>query len=151
MEGVRISAKKRQERRERSQQTGRMLTAGGMGFLSMKSVKELRPWIIAFACFWINLFMFAVFRSGGVLYLALTRTLNCTYSQASWPITLAGAIASITCLPAGFLSHYFTVRTIVTTGTFIVFISISSCFYVTSISVMITVLGVFQGKLLSKL
>ena len=107
---------------------------------------QLRPWIIAFSCFWINLFMFAVFRSGGVLYLALTRTLNCTHSQASWPITLAGATASITCLPAGFLSHYFTVRTIVTIGTVIVFLSISSCFFITSISVMIIVLGVMQGK-----
>ena len=138
------------EERQGVSRPGRMLTAENMGFLSIKSMKGLQPWIIAFACFWINLFMFAVFRSGGVLYLALTRTLNCTYSQASWPITLAGAIASITCLPAGFLSHYFTVRTIVTTGTFIVFFSISSCFYVTSIRVMITVLGVFQGKLLSK-
>lgn len=113
----------------------------------IKPMKQVRPWLIAFSCFWINLFMFAVFRSGGVLYLALTRTLNCTHSQASWPITLAGAVASITCLPAGFLSHYFTVRAIVTSGTLIVFLSISSCFFIKSISVMIIVLGVLQGNI----
>lgn len=116
-----------------------------MGSPRFKSTIQIRPWIIAFSCFWVNLFIFAMFRSGGVLYLELTRTFNCTHSQASWPITLAGAITSITCLPAGFLAHYFAVRTIVTSGTVIVFLSISTCFLIKSINVLIVVLGLFQG------
>lgn len=105
----------------------------------------MKSWVVAGSCFWINLFVFALFRSSGVLYIVLLREFNCSPSQASWPITLAGAVASLVCLPAGFLYHYLTIRAIVTCGSFIVFISTCSCYYVSSIIPTILLLGVFQG------
>lgn len=104
-----------------------------------------RSWIIAWSCCWINLFIFAVFRSAGVLYMALIQSLGCSYSDASWPISLAGGIASITCLPAGFMSHYFTVRSIVSIGIVVTSFGISICYFVSNIKLIIIFLGVIQG------
>ena len=103
-------------------------------------------WTVALACSWINLFVFAVFRSAGVLYMALVRTFGCSHAEAAWPITLASAVASITCLPAGFLSHYFAVRTIVSCGILITSFSIAICFFTNSITSIILFLGTTQGN-----
>lgn len=104
-----------------------------------------RSWIIAIACLWINLFIFAVFRSNGVLYKALQKEYNATHELASWPITLSSSIASISCLPSGFLSHYFTIRTIVSTGIIITSSSIAICYITNSLNLIILSIGIVQG------
>jgi hypothetical protein len=104
-----------------------------------------RQWIIAFSCCWINAFIFGVFRSAGVLYLAFVTTFDCTYREASWPISLAGSIASITGIAAGFLTHYFYIRTLVFLGVFISSFAISLCYFAKNIIFIIISLGFIQG------
>jgi len=109
---------------------------------------EVKPgaWVIASSCFWINLFLFSVFRSSGVLYLALISTIGCSYEEASWPITVSSGVAAIACLPAGFLNHYIPLRFIVMIGICITSLSILTCFFVSSLPYIILLLGVLQGK-----
>jgi hypothetical protein len=102
-------------------------------------------WVIAFSCFWINAFIFGVFRSAGVLYLAFVTTFGCTYQVASWPISLAGSIASITGIAAGFLNHYFYIRTLVFLGVFISSLAISVSYFAKNIIFIIISLGIIQG------
>jgi hypothetical protein len=107
---------------------------------------QLQAWIIALSCSWINLFVFGVFRSAGVLFMALVRTFGCTHAEAAWPITLASGVASMTCLPAGFLSHYFAIRTIVCCGILVTSFSIAICFFSESLAFTIIFLGLGQGE-----
>lgn len=110
--------------------------------------KLIWSWIIAFSCCWINIFLFGVFRSAGVLYRAFVNTYNCTYQEASWPISLAGSVASITGIAAGFLTHYFNIRTLVFFGILITSIAISACYFADTIIFIIVSLGIIQGNLL---
>jgi len=102
-------------------------------------------WVIAFSCFWINAFIFGVFRSAGVLYLAFVATYHCTYREASWPISLAGSVASITGIAAGFLSHYFHIRTLVFVGVLTCSLATSICYFANDIVFIIVSLGFIQG------
>ena len=103
-------------------------------------------WLIALACSWVNLFIFAIFRSNGVLYKALQSQFGASRAQASWPITLASSIAAIFCLPAGFLSHFFTVRAIVSFGIILTSASVAFCYFANSIDLVILSIGVSQGN-----
>ena len=114
--------------------------------LDTRSQRTARPLVVAVSCFWINLFVFAVFRSAGVLYMALVHSFDCSHAEAAWPVTLASGVASLACLPAGFLSHYLTVRTIVSIGILLTSSSIAVCFCLTSFSSLVLFLGVFQGE-----
>ena len=111
--------------------------------------RSSRRWIIAISCCWINFFIFSLFRSAGVLYMALVHSMDVSYADASWPISLAGGIASITCLPAGFMSHYFTIRSIVTVGITVTSFGIAICYMLhasSGIGLVIFFLGIVQGK-----
>ena len=103
-------------------------------------------WTIALACSWVNLFIFAIFRSSGVLYQALRVHFKATHAQAAWPITLASSISAIFCLPAGFLSHYFTVRAIVSSGVALTAASVAVCYFANSVDLVILSIGVSQGN-----
>ena len=103
-------------------------------------------WVIAASCSWINFCLFTVFRSAGVLYLALVSSLGCSYEEASWPITLASGVACLACLPAGFLSHYLPLKSIVMMGICITSFSISICYFASSVSFIILFLGIIQGN-----
>ncbi|KAK8764629.1 hypothetical protein V5799_032762 [Amblyomma americanum] len=58
--------------------------------------RQLHGLVIVAAVFWINMFVLGFFRAGGVLYVALVRTYRCSYEQASWPFSLAGATLCMT-------------------------------------------------------
>ncbi|CAG2118104.1 unnamed protein product, partial [Medioppia subpectinata] len=101
-------------------------------------------WIIAFSCSWINVFTFGIFRSIGLLFGAFVSEYDCTYRQASWPVSLIGSFASITGLLAAFLSHYFQIRTLVFTGVLICSFATSICYLATDIIQITIFLGVIQ-------
>lgn len=108
--------------------------------------QKIDAWSIAIASSWVNLFIFSVFRSSGVLYKIFQQEFHATPKQASWPTTLSSSIGAISCLPAGFLAHYFTIRTIVSTGIITVALSVVICFWTTSMNVIIVSLGILQGN-----
>jgi hypothetical protein len=124
------------------------LLEGNMSSLHFFDDMKSSGWVIAASCSWINFFLFSIFRSAGVLYLALitTEDLKCSYEEASWPITLASGVGAISCLPAGFLNHYLPVKPIVMTGICITSFSISICYFATSLSFITFFLGTIQGN-----
>src|SRR5690625_463031 len=103
-------------------------------------------WLVAFACAWVNLFIFAVFRAAGVVYLALIDRFGCSHQQAAWSVSLAGSVASIAGLPAGFLTHYFSTRVLVIAGVCLCSISVCATSLANSIGFVIVCLGLFQGE-----
>ncbi|XP_054156856.1 uncharacterized protein LOC128955232 [Oppia nitens] len=102
-------------------------------------------WIIAFACSWINVFIFGLFRSMGLLYDAFIDEYRCSHMQASWPVSLIGSVASITGIAAGFLAHYYQIRTLVSAGILVSSLAISVCFLAANIVQITIFLGVIQG------
>ncbi len=70
---------------------------------------------------------------------------QCSYRDASWPISLAGSTASITGIFAGFLTHYFEIRILVFVGVLICSIAISISYLATDIIFIILSLGLIQG------
>ena len=102
-------------------------------------------WLVAFACAWINLFIFATFRSGGVLYLGIIDTFNCTYQQSAWPVSMAGSVASLTGLVAGFLSHHLPIRSLVLLGIVISSLSLIVTYFASSIQFVTLTIGLIQG------
>ena len=102
-------------------------------------------WLIAFACAWINLFIFAAFRSSGVLFLSIIDTFHCTYQQAAWSLSITGSVASITGLLAGSLTHYFEIRFLVIIGVFCCGLSLIATYFSTSIQFVTLTVGLFQG------
>lgn len=102
-------------------------------------------WLIAFACAWVNLFIFSVFRSAGILYLALIKQFNSTHQQAAWPVSLAGSVASTTGIMSSLLSHYFQARTLVVFGVIICSISIASTYLADTIYFVTICIGLIQG------
>lgn len=103
-------------------------------------------WLVAIACSVINFFLFAVFRSAGVIYVALKHKLGCSNEEAAWPMTLASGVAAITCLVSGFLAHYLQKHTIVFVGVLVVSFAIAICYFANGIAFVIVFLGVVHGN-----
>ncbi|RWS25666.1 monocarboxylate transporter 12-like protein [Leptotrombidium deliense] len=110
-----------------------------------KEHRDRWSWVIAFSCCWINIFIFGVFRSFGVLYLAVMSTFRCSQELASWPFTLASGVASLSALPSAFLTHYYSIRSISFFGVFICSFAISICFFASDVYFIIVFLGIIQG------
>jgi len=105
-----------------------------------------RRWSVAIACSCINFFIFSVFRSASVIYVALKDELNCSNAEASWPVTLASGVAALSCLGSGFLSHYFEKQRIVFTGIVVTSFAIAICYFANGLAFVIVFLGVVQGN-----
>lgn len=102
-------------------------------------------WLIAFSCAWINLFIFAAFRSAGVLYLSIVDTFQCTFQQAAWSVSLSGSVASITGLAAGFCAHYVQIRLLVIMGVLCCGLSLIVTYFAQSIQFVTITIGLVQG------
>lgn len=102
--------------------------------------------LIPICAFYINLCTFGFMRSGGVLYLSFRDEFNCTYAQASWPTVLIGSFASFTSFVAGFLTHYFEKRSILSIGILLSSFGIGLSAFVGSIQSII-LLSAVQGKM----
>ena len=105
----------------------------------------MNRWVVAFACAWINLFIFAVFRSAGVLYLSIVSTFGCSYQQAAWPVSLAGSVASLIGLAAGLLAHYFPLRLLIIVGVGLCSASLAATYFAASVQTVVLTVGLLQG------
>lgn len=105
----------------------------------------INKWLIAFACGWINLFIFSVFRSSGLVYVKVLELFDCTYQQAAYSVSLVGSVASTTGIASGFLTHYFTPRSLIVIGILICSSSVSITYLASSIHFVIISVGILQG------
>ena len=110
------------------------------------SPSVVKRWAIVLACCWINIAVFAMFKSSGVLYLAILQTFEgSTSAEASWQITLINSVSAMASLPAGFLTHYLEIRSIVSAGVIVTSTAITACYFASSISTLNLLLGFVQG------
>lgn len=107
--------------------------------------RQMHGLLIVAAVFWINLFVLGFFRAGGVLYVAMVRTFECSYEKASWPFSLAGATLCMTGPFASALSRLLSIRLIVTIGALITSVAISCCFFADEIVTVVILLGILYG------
>lgn len=49
-------------------------------------------WIVAFSCFITMFTVMGLFRSAGVMYVALVEALDITREMAAWPLSLCGSV-----------------------------------------------------------
>ncbi|KAH9415720.1 hypothetical protein DERP_000211 [Dermatophagoides pteronyssinus] len=105
----------------------------------------INRWLIAFACGWVNLFIFSVFRSSGLVYVKILELFDCSYQQAAYSVSLVGSVASTTGIASGFLTHYFTPRSLIMIGILICSASISLTYWANSIHFVIISVGILQG------
>lgn len=113
---------------------------------SARQVSSFKKWTVVFACCWINIAIFSVMSSSGVVYLAIMKTFDgSTSSDASWQTTLISSIAAIVSLPAGFLTHYFSGKSIAAIGVLIISSAKVLCYFATSIFMINFLLGFVQG------
>ncbi|KAI1295876.1 Monocarboxylate transporter 12 [Halotydeus destructor] len=105
----------------------------------------VRKWLLPIGCAWINFFLYSVFRSAGVLFVAIERTFECSREEASWPMTLASGVAAITCLVSGFLSHYMQKWIIAVLGILVTSLGVVMCYFGHTLTIVSISLGVVQG------
>lgn len=84
-------------------------------------------------------------RSSGVVYIALIRAYGVTREEASWPLSLSDVVMCLIGPVAGFLSHKFTIRSILLVGSVISCVGMCLCYFGTSIHYLAVCLGIIHG------
>ncbi|GFX72529.1 MFS domain-containing protein [Trichonephila clavipes] len=102
-------------------------------------------WVIAFACFWLSFLTVGLHRSSGIIYVAVVEVFGVSREQASWPFSLCGSLMCLLGPLAGFLTHYFSIRSILVSGVIISAVAIIACFFTPSLMFLIIFFGLFRG------
>lgn len=102
-------------------------------------------WVIAFSCSYIHLALFGIFRSAGVIFVALLDTYETTREEAAWPFSLCSAIFQLTAPIASIASRYFSVRKICLFGSLIATIGIACCYFAETVLWIIIFYGIIHG------
>ncbi|GBN08861.1 hypothetical protein AVEN_60842-1 [Araneus ventricosus] len=107
--------------------------------------ETLYSWLIAFACFWLSFLTVGLHRSSGIIYVAVVQVFNVSREQASWPFSLCGSLMCLLGPLAGFLTHYFSIRSILVSGIAISAVAIAVCFFTPTLMYLIIFFGLFRG------
>lgn len=102
-------------------------------------------WVIAFSCSFIHLALFGIFRSAGVIFVALLDTYDTTREEAAWPFSLCSAIFQLTAPLASVASRYFSVRKICLFGSLVATIGIACCYFAKNVRWIIIFYGIIHG------
>ncbi|GIY11842.1 MFS domain-containing protein [Caerostris darwini] len=102
-------------------------------------------WCIAFACFWLSFLTVGLHRSSGIIYVAVVQVFNVSREQASWPFSLCGSLMCLLGPLAGFLTHYFSIRSILVSGVAISAVAIALCFFTPTLMYLVIFFGLFRG------
>ncbi|XP_035213902.1 monocarboxylate transporter 9-like [Stegodyphus dumicola] len=107
--------------------------------------EPLYSWCIAFACFWLSFLTVGLHRSAGVIYVSVIHVFNISREQATWPFSLCGSLMCLLGPLAGFLTHYFSIRSILVSGVLVSAVAIAACFFTPSLMYLIIFFGLFRG------
>ncbi|KAH9373814.1 hypothetical protein HPB48_007464 [Haemaphysalis longicornis] len=110
-----------------------------------RAMDSTRSWVVAGACFWINVFAIPMLGASGVIYVNILKTFDVTREQASWPVSLTSTFYLISGILGGMLNKYITLRAIVIISCALSALLMSACFFATGILFLIIILGVFNG------
>lgn len=86
-----------------------------------------------------------LFRSAGVMYVALVEALDITREMAAWPLSLCGSVMLLIGPIVGMLTHYFSIRVIMITGTLLTSLGVSLCYIPLNLTAIVIFLGVIYG------
>ncbi|XP_042907875.1 monocarboxylate transporter 9 [Parasteatoda tepidariorum] len=107
--------------------------------------EPLYSWFIAFACFWLSFLTVGLHRSAGIIYVSVVQVYNISREQAIWPFSLCGSLMCLLGPLAGFLTHYFSIRSILVSGVLVSAVAIAACFFTPSLMFLIIFFGLFRG------
>ncbi|KAI1280612.1 Monocarboxylate transporter 5 [Halotydeus destructor] len=102
-------------------------------------------WVIVASCFTINAIIFGIYRTYGVLFVALLQTYRISREEAAWPFSLCLTIFHMTGLISGALSSYYTSRQISIIGCLIASAGFAGCFLATSVTHVTILIGIVIG------
>ncbi|KAG8197560.1 hypothetical protein JTE90_021291 [Oedothorax gibbosus] len=112
---------------------------------SARKREPFYSWCIAFACFWLSFLTVGLHRSAGIIYVAVVQVFEVSREQASWPFSLCGSLMCLLGPLAGFLTHYFSIRSILVSGIVISAVAVAACFFTPSLTYLIIFFGLFRG------
>lgn len=109
------------------------------------AVDTPRAWVVVAACFWINLFSLAMVRSGAIIYVGIAQTFLVSREEASWPLCITTVFHLAVGPVSGVLARYFEISRLMTAGCLLMSLSVSACYFASSVSFLIVCLGVLHG------
>ncbi|XP_054706971.1 monocarboxylate transporter 9-like [Uloborus diversus] len=115
------------------------------GIVVERQKEPLYSWCIAFACFWLSFLTVGLHRSAGIIYVSVVQVFDISREQAIWPLSLCGSLMCLLGPLAGFLTHYFSIRSILVSGVIISAVAIAACFFTPSLIYLIIFFGLFRG------
>ncbi|XP_042901304.1 monocarboxylate transporter 13 isoform X1 [Parasteatoda tepidariorum] len=102
-------------------------------------------WVVVVCCAFIHFAIFGIFRSAGVIYVAILQNYDVTREEASWPFALAAAVFQITSPVTSIITHYISQRKACMIGGIICTVGVAGCYFADSIMWINIFYGVIHG------
>ncbi|KFM65585.1 Monocarboxylate transporter 9, partial [Stegodyphus mimosarum] len=103
-------------------------------------------WAIVLCCSYIHFALFGLFRSAGVMYVALLQTFDVTREEASWPFSLCSAVFQLIGPLVSVLTHYTSQRRACLLGSAIATFGVASCFFAENVLWINIFYGLVHGS-----
>ncbi|XP_055937317.1 monocarboxylate transporter 9-like [Argiope bruennichi] len=102
-------------------------------------------WVIVLCCAFIHFAMFGLFRSGGVMYVAILQNYDVSREEASWPFALCAAVFQLVGPAVSVITHYISQRKACLLGCAIATVGIAACYFADSVVWIMVFYGVIHG------
>ncbi|XP_023231021.1 monocarboxylate transporter 12-like isoform X2 [Centruroides sculpturatus] len=112
---------------------------------AVKNIDGGWAWVVAFSCFISTFTVMGLFRSAGVMYVALVEALDITREMAAWPLSLCGSVMLLVGPIVGMLTHYFSIRVLMIIGTLLTSLGVSLCYIPLNLTAIVIFLGAIYG------
>ncbi|KAG8200033.1 hypothetical protein JTE90_001261 [Oedothorax gibbosus] len=113
--------------------------------MSRAGIDSKRSWLVAFACFVVQIVTFGLTESQGLLFVSAIDRYDTTRGKASMPFTLAYCVRSATGPFIGYIGTKFGIRIVTLSGCIVSCISVASCFFAEDILEVTILWGVVFG------
>lgn len=101
--------------------------------------------LVALAAFWVNFCILGVLRSNAVIFSGLVDVFGINRQHAAWPSGMFGFFMSVTGAITGFLTNYWSIRSLAIFGTTLAALSVSICSFAYQMKLIILFYGALQG------
>ncbi|GFT04216.1 monocarboxylate transporter 9 [Nephila pilipes] len=116
-----------------------------MGSMTIHGPDSGYSWVIVVCSAYIHFALFGLFRSGGVMYVAILQNYDVSREEASWPFALCAAIFQLIGPACSVLTHYMSQRKACLLGSAIATIGTAGCYFAENVMWINIFYGVIQG------
>lgn len=102
-------------------------------------------WVIVFCCGYIHFAIFGLFRSWGVIYVAVINEYHVSREEASWPFSLCSAVFQLVGPAVSIITHYISQRSTCLLGSTIATIGVIGCYFAENVMWITISYGVVHG------